>query len=50
MSEGLPNIKLFMTEADSPVTLLSSESADLKKLKKRFVFRLLYTIKTLVSG
>ena len=34
MSEGLPNIKLFFTKSDAPVSLLSSESADLKKLKK----------------
>merc|ERR1712070_197194 len=35
MSEGLPNIKLFITKSDAPVTLLASESADIKKLKKR---------------
>jgi len=34
-SEGLPNLKLFLTKSDSPTSLLASESADLKKLKKR---------------
>ena len=35
MSEGLPNIKLFKTKSGAPVSVLASESANMKKLKKR---------------
>jgi thiol-disulfide isomerase/thioredoxin len=35
MSQGLPNVMLFKTKQGAPVNVLASESADLKKLKKR---------------